>query len=332
MYQSQSSSFAIPLSFEAHALAEQFCRQQSKPQKAKQVYLNTLAVWAVDFYLRCLGIETEVDKSDSRNSLFLKFTNVADLWVKSLGRLECCPILPQSSVMEIPVEAQQERVGYVAVRLEKSLKQATLIGFTQTAIAKVSLNQLQSIADLPEFLARCRSDSLVSVEKTTSALVREKKPVSLENRLLDIFEKGWQTLEEFVIHVPPQLAYRVTASKPKPISEKQQEVYLAKRLQLEANYPESQVILKMVISPVEDEEAIDIKVELHPAGESIYLLPYLQMCILDEFGNPVEGLFAQAQHADNWLQLAYRVKPTESSSIQVTLGDSSAIEVIAFSG
>jgi hypothetical protein len=44
---SESLTFTVPLSSSAHHLAEQFCRQQSNQKKAKQVYLNTLAVSAV---------------------------------------------------------------------------------------------------------------------------------------------------------------------------------------------------------------------------------------------------------------------------------------------
>jgi hypothetical protein len=56
---SESLTFTVPLSSSAHHLAEQFCRQQSNQKKAKQVYLNTLAVSAVNFYLRCMGVETD---------------------------------------------------------------------------------------------------------------------------------------------------------------------------------------------------------------------------------------------------------------------------------
>ena len=40
-------TFTVPLTQEAHQLAEKHRCQQHDPQKGKQVYLNTLAVYAV---------------------------------------------------------------------------------------------------------------------------------------------------------------------------------------------------------------------------------------------------------------------------------------------
>jgi hypothetical protein len=51
--------FTVPLALEAHSRAEEFRRYQSNPGKAKQVYLNTLAVYAVHVYLQCRGFETD---------------------------------------------------------------------------------------------------------------------------------------------------------------------------------------------------------------------------------------------------------------------------------
>ncbi len=153
------TTFTIPLSFEAHSLAQQMRCQQSNPQKSKQVYLNTLAVYAVGFYLRCLGIETDATQSDSRNLTYLKFMDVADLWVKDVGKLECRPVLPGSTTLQIPAEAWSDRIGYIAVEMSQSLKQATLLGFTDTAVVETSLNQLRSMADFLEYLHQIQQTS-----------------------------------------------------------------------------------------------------------------------------------------------------------------------------
>ena len=77
--------FTVPLSFEAHAIAQRYQRLQSHPKKAKQAYLNALAVHSVDFYLRCLGFETDLEQSDYRNPLIVKFMDVADLSIKQVA-------------------------------------------------------------------------------------------------------------------------------------------------------------------------------------------------------------------------------------------------------
>lgn len=107
---SEPLTFIVPLSFAAHAIARQL-QQQSNSQRAKQVYLQALSIYAVNFYLRCLDIETNREKSDSFNPLYLKFMNVADLWVESLGKLEYLPILPGVPVCQVSPEALSDRIG-----------------------------------------------------------------------------------------------------------------------------------------------------------------------------------------------------------------------------
>ena len=121
--------FTVPLALEAHSRAEQFRRYQSNPDKAKQVYLNTLAVYAVNMYLQCRGFETDLETSDSWNPAMQMLLDTADLVVKNRGRLECRPVLPNAEVVCTPAEVWSERIGYVAVRLSESLREATLLGF-----------------------------------------------------------------------------------------------------------------------------------------------------------------------------------------------------------
>lgn len=51
----ESLTFTVNLALEAHAKAKQFRSHASNPQKAKQIYLNTLAVYAVNFLLTVSG-------------------------------------------------------------------------------------------------------------------------------------------------------------------------------------------------------------------------------------------------------------------------------------
>jgi Protein of unknown function (DUF1822) len=147
------STFKAPIGTEAHAIAQQ-TQQRHRGAKAKQVYLNTLAVSAVDFYLRCLGIETDWAASCSRDPVFQTLMDIADLEILHLGKLECRPLLPQADVVCIPPEVWSERIGYVVVQLNRSLQEATLLGFTTTVpeSGEVAIAQLQAIADLPAYI------------------------------------------------------------------------------------------------------------------------------------------------------------------------------------
>jgi len=60
--QMENGAVAVPLSFASHALAQRASRHSDRTEKSNQIYLNELAVYAVDAYLRRLEFETDSDK------------------------------------------------------------------------------------------------------------------------------------------------------------------------------------------------------------------------------------------------------------------------------
>ncbi|NEO43641.1 MAG: DUF1822 family protein [Moorea sp. SIO4A3] len=137
----------------AHQLAEKRCQQQSNLEKAEQVYLNTLAVYAVNEYLQGLGFETDLESSDSQNSIMQTFLDVADLVVKNYGKLECKSVSPDAEFVYLPEEVWQDRMGYIAVQLNDSLTEAKLLGFLENvATNELPLRQLHPMAYFPGYL------------------------------------------------------------------------------------------------------------------------------------------------------------------------------------
>jgi hypothetical protein len=67
-----------------------------------------------------------------------------------------------------------------------------------------------------------------------------------------------------------------------------------------------------------------ILLQVHPAGNQIYLPPLLQLIVLDEFG--LVFLETQARNADNYIQLQFDGLPGEQFSVKVALGDASITE------
>jgi Protein of unknown function (DUF1822) len=65
MNNTETHHLSVPLSNNAHRWAEDFAREQDNPSKGRQVYLNTLAVYAVYSYLKWLNIEAALNQSDS---------------------------------------------------------------------------------------------------------------------------------------------------------------------------------------------------------------------------------------------------------------------------
>lgn len=154
--QFQKTSFTIPLGTKAHELASKcsqaVCNTDKDRNKAERVYLNSLAVYAVDFYLKFLGFKTDFEQSNSQDKLMLQFLTEADLPVKNIGRFECIPIEENTDYCDISPEVSFDRIGYIIVKLNSSRREAIIFGFTKTPSSKVNLNQLQSVDDLIDYL------------------------------------------------------------------------------------------------------------------------------------------------------------------------------------
>lgn len=162
MNQTEPLLFTVPLSFTAHGLAQSQAQHQPAP-RAKQTYLNALAVYAVDYYLRCLGIETDPTQADWRDPVISKFMSIADLRLAAGGKLECCVVLPGDQALEVSADAWEDRDGYMVVQLDTMLKMATLLGFTAQPVSQLPLTQLRSLAEFPSYLAQMQAASLAAL-------------------------------------------------------------------------------------------------------------------------------------------------------------------------
>jgi hypothetical protein len=164
-------TISIPLGLSAHANADRFRRCHTNPQAAKRVYLNTLAVYAVQVYLDRLGFDLDLAASASQNPALQALMDSADLVVQGCGTLECRPVVPNESVMRVPPEVQGDRVGYVAVQLNESLKEATLLGYHAEAEIALPLHQLRSIEDLAEHLIQNQQMSAQTIPSPTDWVI-----------------------------------------------------------------------------------------------------------------------------------------------------------------
>lgn len=289
-------TFTVILSAEAHRLAEQFRQQQKQPKKGKQVYLNTLAVYAVKYYLNCLGIETEWESSDSFDPIAQTLMDVADLKVKNLGSLECRPVLPNQGFMEVPPEVWSDRIGYIAVQMTASLTEVLLLGFVERVDEEeISLRELRSLSEFPEYLSQ----------------LRQAEPINLSEWLQDIFEVGWQRLENLLLPRQPELALSFRGKDG---------VRRGKLLELER--AGEQVALCVGIKP-EDEGEMNILVEVYATGDRSHLPPELQVMVLDESG--ISVMEAQARTTRN-IQFEFSGELGERFSIKLALGDVSITE------
>lgn len=289
----ESLNFTAPLGIKTHRQAEEFRQQQKTPQKGKQVYLNTLAVSAVEFYLKCMGIKTDVAASDSFDPVMQTLMDVADLEVSNLGKLECRPVLPNQEFMEIPAEVWSDRIGYVAVQMIPSLKEATLLGFVETARGeKLDLSELGSLEYFLEYMSKL------------------KPLVKLSQWMDNIFDAGWQAVETLWPQQQPQLAFNFR---------KRDGVERVKQLDLE--WADDRVALLVAMDGELDAER-NIVVEVHPSGGQTYLPDNLQLMVLEG----EEMLMQVVAKSSKNIQCEFQGEQGESFSIKVGMGSTSVTE------
>ncbi|MEZ2232572.1 DUF1822 family protein [Microcoleus sp.] len=216
----------IQLSKQAHQDAHKFASQQSTPEKVKQVYTNTLAVYAVRHFLQWLGIETDLSAGDSWHSVIRCFNDVADLVIPDLGKLECRPVLPGQTAISIPPEVTEDRIAYIAVQFQEQLNEVQLLGFypaidPQSPPETIEISRLQPIETLIDYIDRLESAQFfLQSDEEVAIQVRERlvdQPISeiatqLERiyRTYDKYERRYAGGEFLASYVPahPGFAFR----------------------------------------------------------------------------------------------------------------------------
>ncbi|NMG06694.1 DUF1822 family protein [Brasilonema sp. UFV-L1] len=293
-------TFSVPLSVEAHAIAQEYSQGISNTVKRKQVYLNTLAVYAVENYLQCMGFATDWKESDSRNNLATKLMDVADLEVKGIGKLECRSVLPKAEVCAIPPEVWEDRVGYVAVQFNSSLKEATILGFTTQAAAEVSLSQLQSLEDFLLYLSELEVAKSPEEEDSSSL-------VKIGQWLDGFVDAGWQTIENLLNPQQLGLAFKSAVSMTR-----------GQKIDLGVHLDKLSVALVVKVAS-ESQGEVDILTQVYPVGQNV-LPEGVKLSISDESGAIV--LEVTSRDEDNWIQLEFSAELGEKFQIMVVYGES----------
>lgn len=287
--------------------------------KSEQVYLNTLSVSFVNYYIRCMGFETDLNRSDSRKIIQQTLMDVADLSIKNLGLLECRPVLENAQFVYVPPEAQSNRIGYVAVQISKLFREAKVLGFIkQVETDLLPINQLQPLDNLLEYLEEL---SQVKLAEVVDSLNLNQNLVQLKQWLENIFEAGWQEVETLFDNqkANPNLSLRGANDS---------FVSRGKLIDLGKTGTIQSVIL-VVGFILGKKQEVDIIVEVHSLWGEIYLPPNLQLMVLDFEG--IEGksiMEAQTRSTNKNVQLQFSGEVGERFSIKLVLGNINVIEPI----
>lgn len=296
-----SQYISVPLCQNAHRWAEEFAAQQDSLEKGKQVYLNTLAVYAVHSYLKWLKIDTALNQGDSWHRGVRAIFDVADLVVTGIGQLECRPVLPGESSIILPAEVTTNRIGYIAVKFSHQLDFVELLGFVPaTAISDTTqtleIRQLQSL------------DALIDTINRLSLLV------NLRQWFKGIFNSDWQS---------PELLLagnfrRINTITRQDINPQSSSVSRAKVIHVV-----NPVVILLQLTPTAT-EFFDIRLRVYPGDDTIYLPEKLQLIVLDEAENIC--MSAQARSTDNWMQLEFSCQHEEKFRVRLVLDETSITE------
>ncbi len=150
--------WTITLSQASHEYANKFARQQASEEKARQVYLNTLAIFAVnEFVQEELGYITDLKAGDCWNPVLRMVHDVADLIIPDLGILECRRIKAEDEIISLPNDVRENRIACVAVKFQEELHKVKLRGFFPASEVgnlpgEIEVNQLQEVEEMIDYL------------------------------------------------------------------------------------------------------------------------------------------------------------------------------------
>ncbi|MGF1675513.1 MAG: DUF1822 family protein [Rivularia sp. (in: cyanobacteria)] len=300
MNSTQPNYLRVPLGKDAHRYAEKFAGEQDSVEKGKQVYLNTLAVYAVNNYLKWLNIETALHQSDSWNWSIRTFFDIADLMLPNVGRIECRPVLPGEDAVILPQEVTQERIGYVAVRLTKQLDFVEILGFIPAAI----IGQSEIIE-----VSRLRSLNVL-----IDTINQRKNLVNLCQWLEGIFNQDWQS---------PELVLAGNFRSAATITRQNTDSQISSISRAKVINVGKQIVLLIQLTPT-NSDLFDIRLRVYPAENAVYLPQNLQLTILDESGNAC--MKTQAETANDWIQLEFSCQHEEKFIVEFKLGETTITE------
>ncbi|MBO3461187.1 DUF1822 family protein, partial [Aetokthonos hydrillicola] len=264
---SNQLAFTVPLDGRMIKVAEKLSKQQKKTQKKHEVYLNTLAVLAVNFYCQCMEIETELEKSSGLDSVIISLMNTASLFLKDKGLLECRPILPRDEFCHIPAEVLSERIGYMVVEIDEANREARILGFVESCeTEKLPLTRLKPLQD---FLVCLRSPVMTKVAASALGGAVSKvgnRLVKLSEWFEGLFGNGWEL----------SVARDVAKDIP-PVNATEEEVGAAKIIRL---FHVSEPVLLIIRQRRLRQNQLQIILRIYPARDSIFLLDGVKLPLL----------------------------------------------------
>ena len=297
-------TFTVPLSGADFKLAQKFSSEQKNSDKSQQVFLNTLAVLAVNFYCQCLKVETNLEESTIGHYNQRILMDSADLKIDVLGKLECRPVLPNENICYVPSEVWSDRVGYVVVEIDEEAKKAILVGFVeQIETDELLLAQLPDIDNLVDLLLLAKNKQFL--ERIFAKNWDEKESAKILN------DKQKKLVKKLVRRDSPALS-TIDKSITSPL-------YIAKYITL---IRRTFILLVRITPTKEGNFQLLVEVESSKKIPSDLNLKLLSLSEQTLKANPTKG--------DHYISLKYTLQLGESFQIQVKRGEEIHTEQFSF--
>ena len=207
------------------------------------------------------------------------------------------------------------------MKFAENLKKVYLVGFIPEIDSlnppeRLKITDFQPIEALAEKIRFLEEDNLLI---QTSQLSPKEALVNLQQWLENIFEPGWQSIENLLDRRSDNLASGFRNAPPKALPSN---LSRAKLIEIEGSV-QSLVLVVVLLSPQTGPE-IDIRIEVHSQNRQAELSPNLLINILNQNGQ-VE-MTAPSKSNVSIIKLEFGVAPGERFSVQLLLGDVEVIE------
>ncbi len=261
------NSLALTIDLPKHILDR---RTNIQPED-RHIYLNSLALYAADWYLQCLQFETQ---HEDRADWWIPYlTQAAPLEIGKIGKLECIPVIGDTKIVTISPDLKTDRIGYLFVRLNESLTSAQIIGFTPKYSYQIELDRLQSTDDLIDYLYNLETQS--------------KLFINMGVWFAGIFDGIW--LDADTLPLPPT-AYR---------SRRRSDVLIVKSIERRkeiklGDEPDSPSVVLTILNEQIDDVNSDITLGIAPKLPDSTLPIDLKFIVLDEHDKEIESFELKA--------------------------------------
>lgn len=145
-------------------------------------------------------------------------------------------------------------------------------------------------------------------QRTQISTTQVQTPVNLSQWWQNIFEAGWQAIED-LFAPQPDLAFNFRQTNATPT-----QVRRGKQIQLGAEFP---AVLLVMVLETEADERIRIGIQIHPQSGAVYLPANLRLELLSMTGEVLQSV--QAGSTSNYIQLR-RFKSPAGAQFRLQVG------------